>query len=286
MLGTLNVNKPRSVTSRDAVNHVQRIAGGAKVGHAGTLDPLASGVLVLCIGAATRLIEYVQRMPKRYRATFLLGKESDTEDVDGQICSLEDPPRPTRAEIDDLLPQFVGTIRQRPPAYSALKLRGRRACDLARQGLPVELEPREVTIYQLGILEYEYPTLTLEMECGSGTYVRSLGRDIAGELGTAAVMSALVRTAIGTFKIEHACLLDQLTSSSLSSHLLPAAHAVSMLPQIDLTESEADRISRGQSIDKPADVSAEYVAAMDSAGQVRAVLVRRKDGWGPKCNLC
>ena len=290
MIGTLNINKPTGITSRSAVNHVQRIArqakmGRMKMGHAGTLDPLASGVLVLCVGAATRLMGFVQKMPKRYRATFLLGHESDTEDIAGRVIPITNPPRPGRADIEAVLPRLVGTIWQRPPIYSALKLHGRRACDRARQGEIVELKPREVEIHKLVIVEYEYPTLILDIECGKGTYVRSLGRDVAKLLGTAAVMSSLERTAIGCFKVEDACILDQLTSTNLSSHMLPAATAVSTLPLIIVSENEAERIASGQSIDQRCDVLGEQVAAFDRAGELRAILVRRKDGWGPTCNL-
>ena len=285
MFGTLNINKPTGMTSRAAVNRVQRLARQSKIGHAGTLDPLASGVLVLCLGTATRLIGFVQRMPKRYRGTFLLGQESDTEDVEGRVVPIENPPRPRRAEIEAVLRRMVGTIWQRPPAYSALKSRGRRACDLARRGEIVELKPRKVEIHKLTVVQYEYPMLKLDIECGKGTYVRSLGRDVASQLGTAAVMSSLERSAIGSYRIEDACTLDQLTSNNLPSNLLPAAKAVATLPVIELSEAEAARIACGQSIDQRCHVSGEQVAAFDRTGELRAILVRRKDGWGPTCNL-
>src|SRR5437868_5550844 len=139
MFALLNVNKPAGITSRDVVNRLQRLVRPAKVGHAGTLDPLATGVLVVCLGQATRLIEYVQQMPKTYHGTFLLGRESDTEDIEGDVKELPNAPRPSRAEIDAALPQFVGRIEQRPPAYSALKVGGERAYDKARRGEAVVL---------------------------------------------------------------------------------------------------------------------------------------------------
>jgi tRNA pseudouridine55 synthase len=200
--GLLNLNKPSGITSRGAIDLVCRLAGKTKVGHAGTLDPLASGVLVVGVGAATRLIEYVQRMPKHYTATFLLGRQSETEDIESLVVELDDPPIPTREEIVAATGRFCGRIQQRPPAYSAVKVAGRRAYALARAGREVELDARPITVHRLEVRAYAYPTLTLEVRCGGGTYVRSLGRDLAASLGTAAVMSELVRTAIGGFRIE------------------------------------------------------------------------------------
>ena len=184
--GILNVDKPTGITSRDAVNRVERLFGKVKCGHAGTLDPLATGVLVICVGPATRLIQYVQRLPKQYRAVFQLGRESVTDDVEGEVELVAGAPEPTRAEIEAALPQFLGDILQRPPAHSAIKVDGQRAYDLARRGEEFELPARTISIYRLEVLRYEYPELELAIECGSGTYVRSLGRDLAAALGTAA----------------------------------------------------------------------------------------------------
>src|SRR5262249_44412103 len=156
----------------------------------------------ICVGQATRLIQYVQRMPKHYRATFLLGQRSDTDDVEGEIQPSENACEPSRAALDRVLPQFVGEIAQRPPAHSAIKVAGWRAYKLARQGKAVSLAARPVVIHRLAIGRYAYPELEVEIECGSGTYVRALGRDIAASLGTAAVMATLERTAIGPFCVE------------------------------------------------------------------------------------
>lgn len=278
MFGLLNVNKSAGMTSRDVVNRVQRIVRPSKAGHAGTLDPLAEGVLVICIGAATRLIQYVQQMPKRYTGTFLLGRQSDTEDVEGEVIELVDPPQPSPAEIENVLPQFIGTIQQRPPAYSALKVGGRRAYDLARAGQLVELEPRPITITDIRLVKYEYPELVLDVTCGSGTYIRSLGRDIAEALGTAAVMSALTRTAIGEFRLEQACRLDQLTAESIAEHLLPPLTAVAALPQIQLNDDEARRLGNGLTIADRFDLKDNEIAAIDADGHLRAIVTRRDAG--------
>jgi tRNA pseudouridine55 synthase len=285
LCGILNLNKPSGVTSREAVNQVQRLVRPAKIGHTGTLDPLASGVLVLCLGTATRLVEYVQRMPKTYHATFLLGRYSDTEDIEGHITVLPDPPIPTLQHAEAVLADFQGTILQQPPVYSALKIQGRRACDLARQGKPVELEARSITIEELKIRNYNYPQLTLDIKCGSGTYVRSLGRDIGLALGTAAVMSSLERTAVGCFDITQAEILKQLKHSDIVNKLLPATCAVNLLEKITLTETQQERIVRGMSIEQPPGISDTEVAALNTNGQLVAILSKRGDGLGPRKNF-
>jgi tRNA pseudouridine55 synthase len=274
--GLLNLNKPSGMTSRDVVNVVQRLVRPAKVGHAGTLDPLASGVLVLCLGSATRLIEYVQRMPKTYVGTFLLGRESDTEDIEGQVVELADPPRPTFEQLITAAAKFAGEILQRPPAFSALKVAGKRAYALARQGKPVDLKPRPITVHRLEIKSYRYPELVLEIECGSGTYVRSLGRDLAESLGTAAVMSALNRTAIGSFRLEDAIDPAFLTVESLPSHCLPLLRAVDNLPRLNLTPQEVVRLGHGLIIetDFALPEAAEY-AGVNPDGELSSILVRR-----------
>ncbi|MBX7073928.1 MAG: tRNA pseudouridine(55) synthase TruB [Pirellulales bacterium] len=276
--GLLNINKPPGLTSRDVVNRVERLIRPDKAGHAGTLDPLATGVLIVCVGQATRLIEYVQRMPKRYRATFLLGRSSPSDDVETQVSPLDDAPRPSREQIAAALPRFVGPIMQRPPAYSAVHVAGQRAYALARQGKSVDLPPREVAIHELRIERYECPELVLEIECGSGTYVRSLGRDLAESLGTAAVMSALVRTAIGDFHVDAASELDSLTADNLPAVLAPARQAVAMLSTIKLAADEVGRIVRGQTIRRPVASADSQWAALAPGGELLAILRRREDG--------
>lgn len=283
--GLLNLHKPSGVTSRRVVDQVDRLVRPAKAGHAGTLDPLASGVLVVGIGPATRLIEYVQRLPKRYTGTFLLGRESNTEDVEGDVRELENPPQPSLDQLQAAAASLRGEILQRPPAFSALKVQGQRAYDLARAGRDVQLEPRPVTIHRLEIARYDYPELVLEIECSSGTYVRSLGRDLAEKLGTAAVMSALVRWAIGNFTLTSAVDPDILTADNLPQHLLPIEWGVQSLPSITLETVDASRIARGQFIDCPTAASDE-LAAFDTTGRLLAILARGKDGkFCPSRNL-
>jgi tRNA pseudouridine55 synthase len=246
--GLLNLSKPGGMTSRQAVNVVQRLTRPAKAGHAGTLDPLATGVLVVCVGGATRLIEYVQRMPKQYVGTFLLGRQSPTEDLEGDVTELPDAPVPTREQIERASRRFLGRIEQRPPAFSALKIQGRPAYKLARQGKPVELAPRPVEIFHIDVLAYQYPELVLDIKCGSGTYIRSLGRDLAKSLGTAAVMSALVRTSIGNFCVDQSVDPKELNRDNWHTFLHPPLRAVEYLPRAQLSAEDAARIRNGLTI--------------------------------------
>ena len=283
----LNVNKPRGITSREAVDCVKRLVRPAKVGHAGTLDPLASGVLVVCIGKATRLIEFVQQMPKRYRATFLLGRTSSTEDVEGEITELVNPPVPRRDEIERACERFVGTIDQRPPAFSALKVAGRRAYDLARRGKTVELAPRPVTIYGLAVVDYAYPRLTLDIRCGAGTYVRSLGRDLAESLGTGAVMSELERTQIGPFHMDEAVDPFTLDAARLERSIQPPQDALAGLPQIVLDDREIELVAHGRCVDRPPppQISDTLVVALNRDQEMVAILQRRDQALLPFINF-
>ncbi|MEZ6118087.1 MAG: tRNA pseudouridine(55) synthase TruB [Pirellulaceae bacterium] len=286
--GFLNVNKPAGVTSRAIVNQVQRLLGGrrTKVGHAGTLDPLATGVLVVAVGQATRLVEYVQQMRKTYVAKFLLGRHSDTEDIEGSIVELTDACVPSEGKLRDSLPQFVGQILQRPPAYSALKVAGQRAYSLARKGESVQLAPRPIQIYALELEQFQYPEMQLRIECGSGTYVRSLGRDIAESLNTSAIMSELVRTQIGTFQLSNSLDPNLFSSDYLQAHLQPLVLATNGLTQISLDSHQQHEIQFGRSISVQTHVQDEF-AALDANGHLLAIMVRSKSGhWRPKKNFC
>lgn len=276
--GLVNLHKPSGMTSRAAVDVVKRLVRPAKTGHAGTLDPLACGVLVVSIGAATRLIEYVQALPKRYSGTFLLGRASDTEDVEGQVRLLPQAKVPSQEELAAAATRLIGRIEQRPPAYSALKVQGRRAYDLARAGEQVVLAPRPVMIYRLEITRYAYPELTLEIECGSGTYVRSLGRDLAEAVGTSAVMSALTRTAIGPFRLAESWLPERLSRDNLTEWLQPPLAAISQLERITLSAAELDRVRHGLRVRRGEPHLPGELAAIDEKGELRAILAAEPDG--------
>lgn len=289
--GLLNIAKPAGLTSRQVVDRVQRLVRPAKAGHAGTLDPLATGVLVICVGQATRLIEYVQRMPKTYLGEFLLGRTSDTEDISGAVVELVDPPAPTLAAVNAALPAFTGTIQQRPPAYSALKIAGRRAYDMARAGEEFELAARPIDVHEIDVVEYEYPKLVLKIRCGSGTYVRSLGRDIAESLGTGAVMSALERTAIGCFESQAGIDTDVLTPTNLAEHLKPPKLAVVGLPSIVVSADERKSLTNGRAITRteyaaPEGELPEELIALDEAGELTAILKPlTRELWKPDRNF-
>ena len=205
-------------------------------------------MLVLAVGSATRLIEYVQRMAKTYRATIRLGAQSDTDDADGQITSVDGASIPSMSELLAALPGFLGTIQQLPPRYSALKLNGRRAYDLARQGQSVELAPRAVRIDRISLERYEWPEIVLEVECGSGTYIRSLARDLGEGLGCGGYITGLERTRIGRFTLERALDPDCLSREAIEAGLLPAAMAVSELTPVQLTPEMWEEVAHGRSI--------------------------------------
>lgn len=270
------------------MNRVQRLVRPFKAGHAGTLDPLATGVLVVCIGQATRLISYVQDQSKSYQAKFLLGRTSPSEDIETEISEIQHAPVPTCEEIQAAIPQFIGNIEQLPPAYSALKVNGKRAYKLAREGKPVELEPRSIHIHRLEIVDYDYPELELRLSCSSGTYVRSLGRDLAVALGTGAVMSELIRTKIGPYKFSEAVDLEKLDKDNLSDYLLPPLTALDSLPKINLGQQQIEEIRHGRTIplDRMPTSDSQIHAALGPEGELVALLKPRgKDRFGPTCNF-
>ncbi len=278
LFGLLNLNKPTGITSRRLVDLIQRLDRSVKVGHSGTLDPLASGVVVLGVGHATRLVEYLQELPKRYRGTFLLGRSSTTEDVEGTITELPDAVPPTYEQLQSAAERLSGDIEQRPPAFSALKVGGRRAYDLARAGQPPDLPPRIVRVDRVTIVSYVYPELCVEVECGGGTYIRSLGRDLAELAGSAAVMSELVRTAVGPFTLDAAVAPEVLTRYNLAEHLLDAKGAVrGVMEEITLDDAARQRIAHGLTVAAP-NVTGERCAAVDDSGRLVAILARRPDG--------
>ncbi|RUL86227.1 tRNA pseudouridine(55) synthase TruB [Tautonia sociabilis] len=258
-MGLLNLDKPTGITSRDAVDLVARPLKRwkVKVGHAGTLDPLASGVLVVAVGPATRLIERVQDQSKTYTATILLGATSDTLDADGVISPVAGAVPPHEDRVRAALASQVGEIEQRPPAFSALRVGGKRAYELARDGREVELAPRRVRIDRVELLRYEWPRLEIEVDCGSGTYIRSIARDVGEGLGCGGLIEVLRRTRIGPFRVEEATLAvaEALTLESIPRLLRPAVDAVPELPRLVLTERQAALVRLGQPLGARSGVS-------------------------------
>jgi tRNA pseudouridine55 synthase len=269
--GLVVIDKPAGITSRDAVNRAQGwFPRRTRLGHTGTLDPLATGVLVLCVGNATRRAEYVQRMPKTYRAGIVLGARSDTDDADGTV-TLAETAAPPSAQVRAALDAFLGPIAQVPPAFSAAKVDGRRAYDLARRGNEVTLAARVVTIHAIDVLHYEYPRLEVEVRCGKGTYIRALARDLGERLGCGGYIETLRRTRVGCFDVAEAIMLDA-DPAQARRVLLPLALAVSELPRLDLAAETVARLRQGQALPLGAlDAAPAEVALFDEHGELVAV---------------
>jgi tRNA pseudouridine55 synthase len=218
--GIINLDKPAGITSAKAVGRVKHLLPrGTRIGHAGTLDPFATGVLLLLVGKATKSCESLMDQPKAYEATVKLGGTTATDDLDSPETPTPNAPIPTRAQIESTLPRLTGVISQRPPNYSALKIGGRRAYDLARHGKAIELPPRDVRIDRIDLLDYSWPLLKLRIDCGRGTYIRSIARDLGQALNTGGYLTQLRRTRVGQFTIDDAVLLDQLLADGPESHM-------------------------------------------------------------------
>jgi tRNA pseudouridine55 synthase len=278
VFGFLNIDKPAGCTSRSAVNAVQKLVRPSRVGHAGTLDPLATGVLVLGIGPATRLVKYVQSMPKTYVADFRLGFESDTEDVLGEVVGVAEAQHVSASQLAEVLPEFVGKIVQIPPKFSALKVNGERAYKLARKGKEVKLDPRPIEIYKLYLNKFEYPDFQLRILCGSGTYVRSLGRDLGRRLGSGAIMTGLERTAIGEFDVASGIAPNDLTLELIKSHLILPQAGLPSMPRIEVPDGQAEKFANGHTWSTSARLPTDEVLAIDQSGRLLTILRQRSPG--------
>lgn len=249
--GWVVLDKPTGRTSTQALGAVRRLLNADKAGHAGTLDPLATGVLPIALGEATKTVPFVQDGRKAYTFTVTWGEARDTLDAAGAVTATS-PVRPDRVTLLAVLPRFVGTQRQTPPAYSAIKVDGRRAYDLARQGAEFELSARTIVIDRLDLLEAAPDSATLAVECGKGTYVRVLAHELAEAVGTVGYVSALRRTRVGPWTAAEAISLDRLGELVLSAapeaYLHPVAAALADIPALALTEAEAQRLKAGQAI--------------------------------------
>ncbi len=232
--GILAIDKPAGMTSMDVVAIVRGKAGGTKTGHAGTLDPLATGVLVLALGKATRQLKWFMATDKRYVTEIDLSCFTTTDDAEGDRIAVEPlAAPPTESEISQTLETFVGRIMQRPPAHSAVKIGGRRAYQLARRGIDVEIEHREVVVHSIEPTRYRWPLLELDIRCGKGTYIRSLARDIGRAMGTGGHCHTLRRTAVGPFTLAHCRRLEELPETLTAKDLMGLAEALAMLDQAD-----------------------------------------------------
>ncbi|HKA06849.1 MAG TPA: tRNA pseudouridine(55) synthase TruB [Gemmataceae bacterium] len=266
--GLLVLDKPQGISSRQALDRAAMwFPRKTKIGHAGTLDPLATGVLVLAIGQATRLVEYVQAMPKMYRTRIRLGAKSDTDDAGGTIT-----PNPTTAQLAETtiraaLDRFIGEVEQIPPAYSAARVEGQRAYDRARRGDEVTLAPRRVRIDRIDLLSYAWPDLVLEIHCGKGTYIRSIARDLGAALGVGGYVAELRRLSIGAFTLDQAVTLHA-DPETARQKLLPITMAVSGLRAVRVSPNDAQRLRNGLSISAAGEGE---VAVLDQNGQLLAM---------------
>ena len=290
MNGILNVNKPQGLTSHDVVARVRRITHQKKAGHAGTLDPLATGVLPVVLGSATRLVEYLADEDKAYRATITLGATTDTYDREGAITPTPGALMPGREDLEHALADFRGEISQLPPMYSAIKVGGKKLYEMARAGTHVDLQPRQVTIRTLNLESYRPPQVQLSVECSKGTYIRSLAHDLGATLGTGAYLDTLVRTRHGPFSIETAVTLKELEEAFKEGtgerFLLPPESILRGWTFWEASPEVEIAIRQGKSLELPAPGQGErsMIAARTGAGDLLAVLYWQADKglWHPE----
>jgi len=277
--GVLVINKPQNWTSHDVVNKARGLLQEKKIGHTGTLDPLATGVLVLCIGKATKIVRYLEADDKEYIAELKLGVTTDTLDSTGSIRETLEYSPPSQNELQRALDRFRGDILQRPPAYSAIKVSGVPSYRLARQGTILEHEERPVTISAITLLEYRDPLVRFSVTCSKGTYIRTLCADIGAFLGAGAHLTALVRTRSGRFRIEQAIDLEQLTEKAslglAEQRLLSLSEALGSFPAVTVDAADALKISHGNTISIPPGFSVNdsrlLIQVLDRDGRMLAI---------------
>jgi len=285
--GVLVVDKPVGLTSHDVVQLIRRGTGIRRAGHTGTLDPRASGVLVILIGPAVRLSEFVSASDKRYQATIRLGGSSDTYDSEGSITSITSEVQISEEEFTEVLQQFIGEIEQVPPPFSAVKIKGRRAYEIAREGEEVELAPRIIHVYSLEILEWAPPEVVIDVYCSSGTYVRSLTNDLGKALGTGAYLVGLRRTKSGRFTLRDAVPMRRLQESFEAGnwyrYLIPAAEALAEWPMVELDADEVELVRHGHRIQATPDQKG-WARGISQQGDLVALLeVDEATGeWQPR----
>ncbi|HEX9013139.1 MAG TPA: tRNA pseudouridine(55) synthase TruB [Anaerolineaceae bacterium] len=284
--GVLVVDKPIGLTSHDVVQIVRKGTNIRRAGHTGTLDPRASGVLVILIGPAVRLSEYVSASDKRYQAIVRLGASTDTYDADGRITKSA-PVNVTEEQFEEALQQFIGEIEQVPPPYSAVKVKGRKAYEMAREGEEVDLQPRKINVYNLELLEWAPPEAVIDVYCSSGTYVRSLAHDLGNALGCGAHLVGLRRTKSGRFTLRDAVplrrLRDAFEAGNWYQYLIPAADALADWPAVELGIDQVEAIRHGHRV--PADAgSTGWARGISEQGELVALMEIDPDNgdWQPR----
>lgn len=285
--GILNVNKPAGMTSHDVVRVVRKFSHLKRVGHAGTLDPMATGVLLVCLGQATRVVEYLSDHDKKYRARVMLGVETDTYDATGAVVAQREVTA-TREQIEAALRGFIGRISQMPPAYSAIKQNGVPLYKLARQGKQVETAARAVEIFSIDLRAVELPAVEFDVHCGKGTYIRSLAHDLGEKLGCGAHLTALTRTASGDFTLEDSHTLDDLRGAFeggyAERYVVPIDEALLQFEAVVVEPAIAKRIQQGNAITCGREYSTSLLRAYSTGGELVALLERGNaaDEWKPK----
>jgi len=290
--GVLVVDKPVGMTSHDVVQAIRNGTGLRRAGHTGTLDPRASGVLVILVGPAVRLSEYVSASDKRYQAIIRMGAKTDTFDAEGKITQSDKPINVTEQQFEEALQTFVGEIEQTPPPYSAVKVQGRKAYEMARKGEEVNLEPRKITVHHLEVLEWAPPEAVIDVHCSSGTYVRSLANDLGEKLGCGAYLVGLRRTKSGRFSLRDATPLRKLqeafTAGNWYQFLIPAAEALGDWPSIELSPDDVEGVRHGHRVAASADTPAgNRVRGVSTQGELVALMEcvlgdGEKPEWQPK----
>lgn len=277
MDGILNIHKQPGMTSHDVVQAARRILKEKRIGHTGTLDPMATGVLVLCVGKATRIAQYLEAGEKEYQAVMRLGQTTDTLDADGRILETRTYLPPGRAQVLKALEGFTGQIMQQPPAYSALKVAGVPSYKLARQGKAEPLKPRAVTISSIELLSFEDPLLSLAVRCSKGVYIRTLCADLGEVLRAGAHLTKLVRTRSGRFTLDHAVTLDRLAelaaADALNEVLVSMDTALADFPLVTMNDADAGRILHGNRVPWQGEfqTNASLVRIHDAAGRLLAL---------------
>jgi tRNA pseudouridine55 synthase len=290
--GILVVDKPVGLTSHDVVEIIRRGTGIRRAGHTGTLDPRASGVLVVLVGPAVRLSEFVSASDKRYQAILRLGSTTDTFDAEGRFTRQPTAPvNVTEAQFEEVLKRFVGEIIQTPPPYSAVKVHGRKAYEMAREGEEVILEPRKIQVHHLEVLEWALPEVVIDVHCSSGTYVRSLANDVGATLGCGAYLVGLRRTKSGRFSLRDAVPLRKMqeafTAGNWAQFLIPAAEALAEWTAVELNPDDVEEVKHGHRVKAAPDAKPGLVRGVSMAGELIAImdLMAGEDGspeWQPK----
>ena len=289
--GVLVIDKPTGMTSHDVVNVVRRGTGIRRAGHTGTLDPRASGVLVILVGPAVRLSEYISASDKRYQAIIRMGTATDTYDAEGAFTREEVTVDVTEEQFEAELKKFEGEVEQTPPAYSAVKVNGRKAYEMARKGEEVELEPRMIQVHHLEILEWATPEVVVDVHCSSGTYIRSLANDLGEVLGCGAYLVGLRRTKNGRFSLRDSVPLRKLNEAFEAGdwykYLIPAAESLADWYSVELDPDEVETLRHGQRVKAAPGTETEMARGISDAGELVALLklVEAEDGtleWQPK----